>query len=80
MQVQLMVRRGVPVCQTVTSYEEASKAVRKFIGNKGASQCPRGMGLIADGGQIVAHVSYNGRVWAGREWVSGAVPLYDPAR
>jgi hypothetical protein len=78
MQVQLMIRRGIPVCQTVASFEEASRAVRKFIGNKGASQCPRGMGLIADGGKIVAHVSYNGRVWAGREWKSGDTPLYDP--
>ncbi len=78
MQVQLMVRRGIPVCQTVATYQEASEAVRKFIGNRGASQCPRGMGLIADGGAIVAHVSFNGRVWAGREWKPGATPLYDP--
>lgn len=78
MQVQLMVRRGVPVCQTVESYEEASRAVRKFIGSRGASQCPRGMGLIAANGKIVAHVSYNGCVWPGREWASGMTPLYDP--
>ncbi len=78
MQVQLCVRRGIPVCKTVSSYHEASVAVSKFIGNRGASQCPRGMGLIVDGGKIVAHVSYNGRVWAGTTWKSGDVPLYDP--
>jgi len=78
MQVQLTTRRGIPVCKTVASYQEASEAVRKFIGNRGASQCPRGMGLIAEGGKITAHVSYNGRVWAGQDWKSGATPLYDP--
>lgn len=78
MQVQLTTRRRIPVCKTVASYKEASEAVRKFIGDRGASQCPRGMGLIADGGAIVAHVSFNGRVWAGREWQPGMVPLYDP--
>lgn len=78
--VQLTTRRGVPVAKAVASHKDASEAVRKFIGNRGASKCPRGMGLIADGGKIVAHVSYNGRVWAGRpqDWKSGDVPLYDP--
>lgn len=76
--VQLMVRRGKPVCKTVASYKEASEAVRQFIGTRGASQCPRGMGLIAEGGKIVAHVSYNGRVWEGTTWQIGMVPLYDP--
>jgi hypothetical protein len=78
MQVQLTTRRGVPVCKTVESYREASEAIREFIGHRGASQCPCGMGLITDGGKIVAHVSYNGRVWSGTEWESGDVPLYDP--
>jgi hypothetical protein len=72
------IRRGIPVCKTVASFAEASAAVRAFIGNRGASQCRRGIGLIADGGKIVAHVSYNGRVWPGREWQSGMVSLYDP--
>ncbi len=82
MQVQLTTRRGVPVCKTVASYREASEAVRSFIGTRGASQCPRNMGLIADGGKIVARVSYNGRVWAGAEWKPGdpSVPLYDPRK
>lgn len=35
--------------------------------------------LIFDGGRLVGHVSYNGRVWAGepRDWKPGAVPLFD---
>jgi hypothetical protein len=78
MLVQVSIRRGVPICKTVSSYQEASEAVRKAIGHKPSSLVPRGTGLIADGGQIVAHVSYNGCVWAGREWQSGMVPLYDP--
>jgi hypothetical protein len=81
MLVQLTVRRGIPVCATVASYQEASEAVRKFIGNKPSSMVPTSKtGLIADGGEIVAHVSYNGRVWAGRptDWKPGTVPLYDP--
>jgi hypothetical protein len=78
MLIQLTTRRGIPVCKTVASYAEASAAVRKFIGTRGSSQCPRGMGLISDGGKIVAHVSYNGRVWAGGEYVPGAPLLYDP--
>jgi hypothetical protein len=78
MQVQLTTSRGIPVCKTVTSYQEASEAVRAFIGNRGASQCPRDMGLIADGGKIVARVSYNGRVWKGKEYKPGAIKLYDP--
>ncbi len=80
MQVQLTTQRGIPVCKTVASYREASEAVRAFIGMRGASQCPRDMGVIADGGKIVARVSYNGRVWAGAAWKVGDVPLYDPCK
>ncbi len=78
MLVQLTTRKGIPVCKAVASYQEASEAVRKFIGNRGASQCPRGMGVISEGGKIVAHVSYNGRVWRGQEYKTGAIKLYDP--
>lgn len=76
--VQLTTQRGIPVCKAVASYAEASAAVLAFIGGRGASQCPPGMGLIAANGQIVAHVSYNGRVWPAREWEAGMAPLFDP--
>lgn len=75
--VQIGIKRGLPVGATVASFKDASEAVRKAIGNRGASQIKHRF-LIADGGEIVAHVSYNGRVWAGTEWQSGMVPLYDP--
>lgn len=78
MLVQVGTRRGVPICKTVANYQEASEAVRNAIGNKPSSLVARGTGLIANGGEIVAHVSYNGCVWSGREWKSGMVPLYDP--
>lgn len=60
MQVQLNARRY----ETVVTYKEASRVVREFIGTRGVSQCPRGMGLITDADKVIAHVSYNGRVWA----------------
>lgn len=77
MMVVVGMRRGIPVCRTVADYREASEAVRKAIGSKPSSLVHRGIGNIADGGKIIAHVSYNGRVWAGTEWKPGMVPLYD---
>lgn len=36
--------------------------------------------LLDNKGNVVAHVSYNGRVWAGNRkgWQTGAAPLFDP--
>ena len=56
----------------VQSYKEASEVCRKFIDDN-----ELGSGNW-DGGQIfdhtqkkqIAHVSYNGRVWKGKEWTS----------
>ncbi len=31
------------------------------------------------GGPVVAHVSQNGKVWAGDKWSEGAAPLYVPS-
>lgn len=63
----------------VASFEDASRlfcATRDRLG-VGASQTPRT--LILDGsGKVVAHVSYNGRVWPGEHWTAGDVPLFDP--
>lgn len=44
----------------------------------GASEIP-GLNIVTEAGAVVAHVSYNGRVWAGPcgNWKPGAVPLYD---
>jgi hypothetical protein len=71
-------RRGAPLCKTVGSYREASEAVRAYIEHGDLPYSRFTGGPIAEGGKIVAHVSYNGRVWAGTEWTPGATPLYDP--
>jgi hypothetical protein len=42
----------------------------------GGSKAPRC--LIIDGKTIVGHVSYNGKVWAGAQYVPGAPPVYNP--
>ena len=38
----------------------------------GASDMVRGCGEYREGGRVVAHVAYNGRMWVGaaREWTS----------
>lgn len=58
--------------------KETSQVYRETIDRLGlgASQTPSCE--ILDGETVVAHVSYNGRVWAGAKWISGATPLYDP--
>ncbi|UGY15185.1 hypothetical protein HAP48_0042785 [Bradyrhizobium septentrionale] len=68
---------------TVADYPAASKAVRAFIekGDLGAG-CGSSLeaftgGNIVDGkGKMIAHVSYNGRVWPGTEWKPGLKPLF----
>lgn len=47
----------------------------------GGSQTPTPMIYDAEG-KLVAHVSYNGRVWAGdpRDWKPGTKPLMESAR
>lgn len=42
----------------------------------GASRVPSAP--IYEGSRQIAYISYNGRVWAGTEYVAGAVPLYVP--
>ena len=46
----------------------------------GASRVPPA--VVERDGVSFAHVSYNGRVWAGApsDWSPGMVPLYDPRR
>jgi hypothetical protein len=62
----------------IASFEEASRtfcAARDKAG-EGASRTPSPK-IVDERGEIIAHVSYNGRVWAGATYVSGGVPLYD---
>ena len=62
----------------IASYEEASRrfcAARDKMG-EGASLTPSPK-IVDERGEVMAHVSYNGRVWAGAIYVPDAVPLYD---
>lgn len=67
----------------VQSLEQVSQAYRKTISaaNTGASQTPP-LRLYDSAGNVVAHVSYNGKVWSGDvgSWKSGDQPLYEPGK
>ena len=62
------------------SFADVSSAYRRTIEHLGlgASQTPP-CTIFDETGMLVAHVSYNGRVWAGSSYQPGAVPLYEPA-
>jgi len=64
-----------------TSLEQVSESYRATIDRLGlgASNTPK-CDIIDARGDVIAHVSYNGRVWRGHrnEWKSGATPIYDP--
>jgi hypothetical protein len=62
----------------INSYEEASRmfcAARDKTG-EGASRTPSPT-IVDERGDVIARVSYNGRVWTGATYVPDAVPLYD---
>lgn len=62
----------------VADYAEASKVARAYIEKNGLGCGNWAGGRIFDGGKVIARVSFNGRVWAGEKWVSGAKPLFPP--
>lgn len=62
----------------VATFEQASQmfcAARDKNG-EGASKTPSPL-IVDDAGSVIAHVSYNGRVWAGQSWAPDATPLFD---
>lgn len=62
----------------IASYEEACRmfcAARDKMG-EGASHTPSPK-IVDERGDVIAYVSYNGRVWAGATYVRDSVPLYD---
>lgn len=65
----------------VTCWRDVSEAYRHMLDalDLGASRAPR-CDILDSTGQIVAHVSYNGRIWAGSatEWQPNSKPLYEP--
>ncbi len=55
----------------VESFKEASEACTKFIGDNDLGSGNWAGGQITDdSGKVIAHVSYNGRVWEGEMWTS----------
>jgi hypothetical protein len=63
----------------VKDLRTASVVYRLRQGAKSYHNCP--VGIVIDlEGQIVGHVSYNGRIWRGEpeDWFEGKQPLYDP--
>ena len=62
----------------IATFEEASRMFCAACdkAGEGASRTP--MPLIVDErGDVIGHVSYNGRVWAGASYVPDTRPLYD---
>lgn len=53
---------------SVSSFEEASEVVNKFIHENDLGSGNWSGGAIFENGKQIAHVSYNGRVWEGTEW------------
>lgn len=63
-------------------YAEASRRVRAEIdasGVGGTEWSEHRAGRIFEGRRQVAHVSYNGKVWAGRSLRSGSTPIWPVA-
>lgn len=53
----------------VDTLRKASEVVREYIEcNLLGSSCFTGGDVINDNGKLVAHVSYNGRVWTPEKW------------
>lgn len=69
--------------EPVVSYAAASAVVRAYIAeyDLGGGNWTGGEIRAGERGtptQVVARVSYNGRVWPPDRWQPGTVPLYDP--
>jgi hypothetical protein len=62
----------------VTSFAQASEmfCLAREKNGEGASNTPSPL-IVDDAGSVIAHVSYNGRVWPGDAWTVDAMPLYD---
>lgn len=67
-------RNSVPIVDFADASAKYS-AIRNASG-LGGSRLPEGK--IYQAGEVVARVSYNGRVWKAGEWKAGERPLYDP--
>jgi hypothetical protein len=62
----------------VATFEQASQmfCIARDKNGEGSSKTPSPL-IVDDAGSVIAHVSYNGRVWPGPSYVANATPLYD---
>jgi hypothetical protein len=62
----------------VASFAQASQmfCIARDKNGEGASNTPSPL-IVDDSGSVIAHISYNGRVWPGDAWTADAIPLYD---
>lgn len=63
---------------TVADFAEASRVYSEMRDAFGLGASRFRDGKIIDGREIVARISYNGKVWHPGEWKSGDVPLFSP--
>ena len=54
----------------VSSFKEASELCRKYIEDNDLGGGNWSGGAITENRKQIAHVSYNGRVWEGKNWSS----------
>lgn len=62
----------------IQTLNQASALYRAFLRRNNLGAREAGQALIKHQGKVVAHVGFNGTVWAGRRWFSGAKPIFDP--
>lgn len=68
--------KTVKVRLPVSSFASASKVCKNFIENFDLGSGNWTGGQIGDiNGKIIAHVSYNGRVWEGENWTPDSVEI-----
>lgn len=60
----------------IQTLNDASAKYRAFIESNGLGASGAGSCYILHNGGIVAHVSYNGKVWEGKRWTENAKQLF----
>lgn len=68
---------NAPVVE-ITTLNQASAIYRAFIEQNDLGGRDAGIALIKHQGKVVAHVSYNGRVWEGKSWTPDSKPIFEP--
>lgn len=68
---------GIPTTWVeVADYQEASKVCREFISRNALGGGNWNGGEVRQGDQVIAKVSYNGRVWPPGTWTPRMKALY----